>query len=154
MIYSGFAGIGKTYATTHSKNTIDLESSQYQWLHAKNKSIESNKSQYSTKNPKWPKNYIEAIIEANTQGQNVLISAQPEVLELLAENNIEFITVTPDIKDKNFYIQRYINRGNPSKFIEIMSKNFETFITDMDNNKNAKKHIKLKHNSFLNDILK
>lgn len=152
MIYSGFAGVGKTYAAETHSNVIDLESSQYQWLNAKAKTIEANKSRYSTKNPEWPHNYIEAIIKNADSGKHVLISAQPEVLEELAKNNVPFITVTPDIGDKEAYIQRYLDRGNSDKFINMISEHFEEYIDDMDKNFDAIAHIKLHRYSFISSI--
>ena len=152
MIYSGFAGVGKTYASETHSNVIDLESSQFQWVNARPKSIEKNKSRYSAKNPEWPGNYISAIVEQAQSGKHVLISAQPEVLEALAKQNIPFITVTPDVGDKEAYIQRYTDRGNPQKFIDMMTEHFEEYIDDMDKNFDATAHIKLHRYAFISSI--
>lgn len=152
MIYSGFAGVGKTYASETHTNVIDLESSQFQWVNANPKSIEKNKSRYSAKNPEWPNNYILAIVKQAKSGKHVLISAQPDVLEALAKQNISFITVTPDRADKDTYIQRYKDRGNPQKFIDNMVQHFEEYIDDMDNNFDATAHIKLHRYSFISAI--
>lgn len=152
MIYSGFAGVGKTYAAETHSDVVDLESSQFQWANAKTKSVETNKSRYSAKNPEWPNNYIQAIVKTAYERKHVLISAQPELLEALAKKNIPFITITPDIGDKAAYIQRYIDRGNPDKFINMMSEHFEEYIDDMDKNFDAIAHIKLHRYSFISSI--
>jgi hypothetical protein len=152
MIYSGFAGIGKTYAAKTNKNVIDLESSQYQWQNADSKSIESAKGNYTKKNPNWPKNYINEIITKNNQKYIVLISAQPIILHELEKKKIEFNTVTPEIDDKEIYLDRYKNRGNSKEFVSLMSKNFERFVNDLDTNKAAKKHIKLHTNKFISGL--
>lgn len=152
MIYSGFAGVGKTYAAETHPDIVDLESSQYQWVNAKTKTIEANKSQYSAKNPAWPGNYVDDIVKTAKSGKHVLISAQPELLEVLAKNDIPFITVTPDVGDKEAYIQRYIDRGNPKKFIDMMTNHFEEYIDDMDKNFDAIAHIKLHRFAFISSI--
>lgn len=156
MIYSTFAGTGKTYASTHFDGVIDLESSQYQWLNASTKSVEARKGQYLAKNPDWPQNYIQAIKkhDAMPDVKAVLISAQPEILELLAKAEIHFITVTPNADEKATYVERYRQRGNSDKFVTSMSNHFTKFIRDMDNNPHADAHIKLHHGAYISVLFR
>lgn len=156
MIYSTFAGTGKTYASTHFDGVIDLESSQYQWLNDSTKSVEVFKGKDLAKNPDWPQNYIQAIkkYDAMPDVKAVLISAQPKILELIAKSEIHFITVTPNSDEKATYIERYRQRGNSDKFIAKMSTHFKKYIRDMDNNTQADAHIKLHHGAYISVLFR
>ncbi len=112
-----------------------------------------NKGKLKNKNPEWPENYIEFIKKQNTKDQIVLISAQPEILNMLGQQGIPFKTITPDVSTKNQIMERYEIRGNNKEFINMMSSNFEKFITSMDTNAYASDHLKLKENHRLADLL-
>lgn len=63
MIYSAFPGTGKTFASSKNTSIIDAESSNFQWLDAAGDTNETTKGALKIKNPAWPQNYIEYIIE-------------------------------------------------------------------------------------------
>lgn len=155
MIYSVFPGLGKSYTArvTMAGKAIDAESSKFQWLDYDHHNEEKNKGKLKNKNPEWPENYIEFIKEQNTKDQIVLISAQPEILNKLGQQGIPFKTITPDVSTKNQIMERYEIRGNNKHFINMMSSNFEKFITSMDTNAYASDHLKLKENHRLADLL-
>ena len=153
MIYSGFAGIGKTHASKHKENILDLESSQFQWVNANDgKSIEESKGSYKEKNKDWPSNYINRIKTEEQLGYTILISAQPRVLSLLKGNGLKFVTVTPNKGDKVVYLTRYMSRGNSIAFVQSMQANFDKYIDDLDNNEDALYHIKLNRGDFISSI--
>lgn len=153
MIYSVFAGAGKTsLAKKYPEKIVDAESSYFQWLDNDKTKTETNKGQLAQKNPLWPQNYIEYIIE-QSQSKNVLIAAQPIVLDILDKKQIEYVTVSPSANQKQEYINRYIERGNQESFINLMSNNFELFINSMSS-RNNKQHIELKKDEFLSTIFK
>lgn len=151
MIYSAFPGTGKTYASKQFTKIIDLESSNYQWEDDLSDNVELNKGRHKIKNKEWPDNYVQAMIDSSAGNNNILISAQPIVLDKLTYNKIGFITVTPDIRDCSAYINRYIQRGNSSKFIDNIAANFENYVNDMDHNMGAAYHIKLGRHMFISD---
>ena len=152
MIYSGFAGIGKTYVAKHAEGVVDLESSQFQWAAANRKSIEENKGSYKEKNQEWPSNYINQIRSEERMGYTVLISAQPEILSLLHKEGLRFITVTPNKADQKAYLQRYMKRGNSIAFVQAMQANFKKYIDSLDNNEDAQYHIKLNRGDFISKL--
>ena len=87
-------------------------------------------------------------------GKKVLISSQPEVLKEVSHRELAFITVTPSNNLKDEYIERYKRRGNNQNFIELMSKNFDTFSGDLAKNSKATANIIVrKENTYLSDIL-
>ncbi len=155
MIYSVFPGLGKSYTArvTMAGKVIDAESSKFQWLDYQSHNEEKNKGKLKNKNPEWPENYINFITSQNTENKIVLISAQPEILNALGKQSIPFKTITPDVSSKDRIMARYETRGNNKEFINMMSSNFEKFITSMDTNTYASDHLKLKENHRLADLL-
>ena len=155
MIYSVFPGLGKSYTArvTMVGKAIDAESSKFQWLDYESHNEEKNKGELKNKNPEWPKNYIDFIKSQYNENMIVFISAQPEILNALGEQNIPFKTITPDASTKDQIMARYESRGNNKDFINMMSSNFEKFITSMDTNAYASDHLKLKENHRLADLL-
>ena len=155
MIYSVFPGLGKSYTArvTMAGKAIDAESSKFQWLDYESHNEEKNKGKLKNKNPEWPKNYIDFIKSQYNENMIVFISAQPEILNALGEQNIPFKTITPDASTKDQIVARYESRGNNKDFINMMSSNFEKFITSMDTNAYASDHLKLKENHRLADLL-
>lgn len=155
MIYSVFPGLGKSYTArvTMVGKAIDAESSKFQWLDYESHNEEKNKGELKNKNPEWPKNYIDFIKSQYNENMIVFISAQPEILNALGEQNIPFKTITPDASTKDQIMARYESRGNSKEFINMMSSNFEKFITSMDTNAYASDHLKLKENHRLADLL-
>lgn len=155
MIYSVFPGLGKSYTArvTMAGKAIDAESSKFQWLDYESHNEEKNKGKLKNKNPEWPKNYIDFIKSQYNENMIIFISAQPEILNALGEQNIPFKTITPDASTKDQIVARYESRGNNKDFINMMSSNFEKFITSMDTNAYASDHLKLKENHRLADLL-
>lgn len=151
MIYSAFPGTGKTFASSKDASIIDAESSNFQWLDATGGTNESSKGALKTKNPEWPQNYINYIIE-KSKNNTVLIASQPVVLNALDEANVAYTTVAPLVSDKQTYLQRYEKRGNNELFVNLMSKNFDNFIEDLHSHTKAH-HITLKTTEYLIDIL-
>ena len=158
MIYSCFAGMGKTTLSSNKEGYHDLESSDYQWIYLDEElDTEARKgNDNKVRHPEFPKNYVDAIEQIVTMntGQHALISSQPEVLAEIIKRGLDFITVTPGPELKEEYIQRYINRGNPDVFVDLMTKNFTNFSNDLGtNNKAVCNIIVRKENTFLADIL-
>lgn len=157
MIYSCFAGLGKTTIAKNNKSYVDLESSDYQWLFPKyiGENREGRKGVGGkTKNPAFPINYVDDMEKILKTGKKVLISSQPEVLKEVNHRGLAFITVTPSNNLKDEYIERYKRRGNNQNFIELMSKNFDTFSGELAKNSKATANIVVrKENTYLSDIL-
>lgn len=153
MIYSVFAGAGKTYLSQKYPDIIDLESSFYQWAQADSKkSVEANKGNFQEKNIAWPQNYINEIARLDQLGETILIAAQPAILKLLTKNGLAFETITPEITDHLHYVQRYRERGNTDSFINFMDHHFNQFVHDLDENPDANAHWKIPLGKHLSDM--
>lgn len=151
MIYTAFPGTGKTYAAKNFYGAVDLESSDYQWKDLE-AGVESSKGENKVKNDEWTLNYIKAIEKADLY-KNVFISAQPIILDILAGHFKTFVTITPNVSEKESYLKAYRRRGNSEKFIRQMEDNFEKYIDDLDSNNDALCHIKIDHGAHISDLI-
>lgn len=141
-IIAGFPGVGKTYAAKHihdypefeKMHVVDLESSEYGWIYDENGQ--------KIRNPEWPKNYVDAIIEQYVLSSNlhhqvrgkkryILISTHQEVLESLAKiDGIDLIIFKP--KTKKVAMQRYVERGSSKEFIKSIDENWDKYMKSLD----------------------
>lgn len=156
MIYSCFAGTGKTILASFT-GYQDIDSADYQWLWTPEQlTLTTEERKLETdrvKNPDFPSNYVEVIMEADKQG-DVLISAHPEVLDALAEKEVKFVTVAPYPSLKEEFIQRYIERGDSEDFIQLMEEHFEEFSDSMIQHPKAHKSIGISGSGYyLSDVL-
>ncbi len=135
LIVSAFPGCGKSHFFRENKNKIVLDSD----------SSKFDKSDF-------PNNYIEHIKSNIGKADIILVSSHKEVRDALVENNIKFTLVYPDKSIKDEYIQRYIDRGNSEKFVELLTKNWLTWIDELDNQIGCKK-IKLNKGEYLSDVI-
>jgi hypothetical protein len=115
-VYSAFPGVGKTtYFNTTDRNVLDSDSSKF-----------------DKKN--FPSNYIEHI-ERNIQDPKVdkiLVSSHKDVRDALLKKGIPFVLVYPDRDIKDEYIQRYKDRGNNDAFVDLLEKNWDNWMDEMD----------------------
>lgn len=140
-IVSAFPGCGKSYIYNKYNNTpyygqdynnktwkmLDSDSSEYSWIK------DENGNNTKEKNPNFPQNYIDHI-KANIGKVDVIfVSSHKEVRQALKENNIKFFLIFPLKEMKKDFIERYKNRGNTEDFINFISKNWDGFIDEMEN---------------------
>lgn len=115
-VYSAFPGVGKTtYFNSTDRNVLDSDSSKF-----------------DKKN--FPTNYIEHI-ERNIEDPKVdkiLVSSHKDVRDALVKKGIPFVLVYPDRSLKDEYIKRYKNRGNNDAFVELLEKNWDMWMDEMD----------------------
>lgn len=127
LIISAFPGSGKSYMTKFSKKykCIDSDSSLYSWIYKDGVKTDE-------RNPNFPNNYI-AHIKANIGKCDIIfVSTHESVRYALLESGLNFAIVYPLLKMKNDFMNRYELRGNDEKFIQMMNKNFEKFIKELD----------------------
>ena len=109
-IISAFPGVGKT----HFSNNTNL------------KVKDSDSSTFPKEN--FPQNYIESIREDIGKYDVILVSSHEQVREALYRNKIEYNLVFPHGNCKEEYIQRYIDRGSPDAFIELLDRMWDQWI--------------------------
>ena len=117
MIIFGYAGIGKSFLGKNYPMVMDLESTPFE--------------------KDWDR-YAKCAIHYHKQGYLVLVSCHKEIRERILgyQNGVlygERLTIVPNIADKNWYRQRYVDRGNTSEFINIQMENWEKWLNEKDN---------------------
>ena len=140
-IISAFPGTGKTYFYQNSNlNVMDSDSSKFSW-------VEKGK-----RHPEFPSNYINHIKQYIGKTDYVLVSSHKDVRDALVNEGIDYSLIFPDISLKNEYLERFKQRGSSEQFINLISKNWNEWITELENQTNCSK-IKLNENQYLSDIL-
>lgn len=104
MIVIGYQGIGKSTLSKSSNEYIDLESGNF-WVDGK-------------RADDWYKPYCNIAIDLSSQGYIVFVSSHEAVRKCFLENgdlNEQVVTVVPDLKLKEQWIEKLWQRFNNSK---------------------------------------
>jgi hypothetical protein len=134
-VISAFPGCGKTFLFKNNPDLIILD---------------SDSSNFDKEN--FPQNYINHIISNIGKVDIILVSSHKEVREALIDSKIDFTIVYPSIELKDEYIKRYIQRGSPENFIELLKNNWENWITEIEDDLRLEK-IKLSKGEYLSDVI-
>lgn len=138
IVLAGFPGVGKTHFTDSNKDTgykcLDLDSSEFSWLSP------------GVRNPNFVSDYIAAIEQAfkSEDYDFIFISTHKEVSSRIPEylTNSLYL-VFPELSLKESFIQRYVDRGSPKPFVDMMHDNWTVFIEDLQRNSNCAGYLKL-----------
>lgn len=134
VIISGFPGIGKS-ALCHMKGLVcsDSDSSQF---------------------PKddFPNNYIAHIREIAPKNDVTLVSSHFEVRDELEEQGFDFVLVYPTADQKDDYMLRYLNRGSPKAFLDLMYTNWDKFLESCAKQQGCV-HVVLQPGQYLSDVI-
>jgi hypothetical protein len=135
IVISAFPGCGKSHLFRNKgdKQILDSDSSKF------------DKS-------KFPQNYIDHIKSNIGTADMILVSSHKEVRDALVDNGIDFTLVYPNKDIKDEYIQRYIDRGNEDKFVELLKNNWNIWIPELEKQQGCKK-IELNGGQYLSDVL-
>lgn len=154
IIISAFATCGKTYLAKKYKNVIDMESSNYKFDNSKLEDIptEERKGTSRPLNPKWPYNYYDAIIEATSNYDIVLVQLKPEHFDYFDSHNIKYSIAYPNLNSFEEIKKRCITRGNNEYFINRLQKVLKPYYEDSINRPYEKLYI-LNGNMTLEDCL-
>jgi len=129
-IISAFPGVGKTYYFERNKGiSIDSDSSHFSWI----KDSEGNNTK--ERNPEFPNNYIDHIKENIGKYKYIFVSSHEEVRNSLKENGIKYYLIYPAKSRKEEFIQRYIQRGSPEGFVNLISENWDSWIEKIEGEK-------------------
>ena len=142
-VISGFPGIGKSHLFKNDSGlkVSDSDSSNFSW--------ESE----GVRHPDWPGNYMDHIKSLIGKMDVILVSSHDVVRDAMQEAGIEYCLVFPDKSIKDEYIDRYVQRGNNEKFVELLGQNWEGWIDGLENDKAPNKH-RLKEGDYLSDVIK
>jgi len=141
-VVSAFPGCGKTHLVNHPNGRIilDSDSSNFSWL-VPNK----------TRHPDWPDNYI-AHIKVSKHADLILVSTHKEVRDALRQAGLHYTLVYPSLKMKDEFIGRYKSRGNTSAFVDLLTKNYESWISELMSSVGCD-HVILQPSQYLSDVL-
>lgn len=138
-LVSAFPGTGKTHYCSEDLSFLPVE-----WC------IDSDSSKFDKS--EFPKNYIEHIKNNIGKVVYIFISSHEDVRNALVDNCLNFTLVYPDISLKAEYLKRYKDRGSNQGFIDLLDKNWNDWITQLQNQKDCK-HIVLKSNQFIGNVI-
>ncbi len=135
LVISAFPGCGKShfFRNNKDKEVLDSDSSKFDKVH-------------------FPQNYIEHIKSNLGKVDIIMVSSYKEVRDALVENDIPFTLVYPSIEIKDEYIKRYIDRGNNDSFVELLNKNWELWLNELEEQIGCDK-IRLKEGQYLSDVI-
>ncbi len=127
-IISAFPGVGKTtfFNTQEEGFVLDSDSSLFSWV-----TIDGIRK----RNPEFPANYIRHIQENIGTCKYILVSSHKEVRDALTNACLFYHLVYPSLDRKEEFIQRYIDRGSPQQFIDLLKQNYNTWIHECMNTK-------------------
>jgi hypothetical protein len=148
-IISAFPACGKSYSYKNRQNLfsgiLDSDSSEFSWIK------DENGNNTKDRNPDFPNNYIQHIKDNIGKVEIIFVSSHDVVRKALKDNNIDYTLVYPGQSLKEEWIERFKYRGNDEKFIDFISKNFDKFIDEMDNETfPTKVKLPYNYNKYLN----
>lgn len=139
-VVSAFPGVGKSHL-------FDINHKL-----GEHKVLDSDSSKF----PKdlFPANYIqhiEGVLKLDAD-RALLVSSHDTVRATMRQRNIDYLLVYPALECKDEYIQRYINRGSPASFIDLLIQHFDTWVKSCEADPTPSK-IVLKPGQFLSDVI-
>ena len=134
QIVSAFPGCGKTTLSKKHPNINDSDSSHFDKRY-------------------FPGNYLDHIQALYDRGACTLVSSHALVREGLAKRALPFILAYPAVDCKAEYLERYRLRGSPQAFIDLLDKNWESWIAECENQRDCI-HIRLMKGQYLSDVIK
>ena len=145
IVISAFPGVGKSYYQQHTDlKVLDSDSSGYSWV--VNKGVKE-------RNPDFPRNYIEHIKENLDKVDIILVSSHKEVRHALVRAGVHYVIVYPSVSLKREYLNRYQLRGNDENFVEMMKKNYTSFINEIEKEEGYSKIRLHDDEAYLSDIM-
>lgn len=155
IIISAMAGVGKTYLAEKYANVIDLESSYFKYKNQPTNKTDMEKAKGNKNripNEKYPKNYIDAILEAQKKYDIVLVRMNANMeIDFYDIYNIKYAFCCPTKSAYASYEKRFKERGNSDEWI---AKNKKYFLVAYQRCKNFKgKKIILHKDEYLETAL-
>ena len=135
ILCASFPGTGKTYICENTNI----------------KSIEVEYWKYKDKGHQ--KEYISDVKKHFGNVDYIFISTDPEGLRLLNKEGYDILLVYPENHLRNEYLDRYILRDSSPDFIGTFMKYWNVWIDELKEQKYCKKHITLKSNEYLQDVI-
>ena len=159
MIVAAYAGTGKTtLANKYPQTVTDFICMPYKYcFDGQNEYV--GEPEACKANPDnvmhydWPHNYVSALKAAESEDHKKiwLIPTDTLVLWLLEQENLQYALCYPERSAKEVYQQRFINRGNTTRFLHIFIGNWDCYFDRLEKYTYGR-HIVMKSHEFLTDI--
>lgn len=131
-VIAGFPGIGKSACTRRDPTLLDSDSSLFSWKFGSDGNPILDADGRKVRDPEFPANYIAHIQSMIGKVPAIFISSHAVVRDALVDAGIRFNLVYPDRSLKDEYLARYIERGNPPAFVDMISANWDDFLDELD----------------------
>lgn len=157
MIIAAYAAAGKSAFAAQTEGAIDLLCMPYKWiLPPVDKApleLESEKGAlYHLHDPRYPDNYIAAILRAEREHQFVVIPTDMAVVRRLQEDyDRKVVLCYPEDSCKEEYRERFVARGNSESFLEIFIDGWDRFLRPVRENERGV-HIVMGSGEYLMDL--
>lgn len=132
----GFPGVGKTRAS-QNYGWHDSDSSKFSW------------SAPNVRHPDWPANYMQHIKESTGI---IMISTHEEVRKALKDARIKYVLCYPERHCKDEYLARYNRRGSSAVFCELLARNWDAWIDDLNKDDWALRKIVLGPGQYIMNV--
>lgn len=129
---AGFPGVGKSYLYNiyeeeDTKTVVDSDSSKFSWIYNEDGSKE--------RNPNFIEDYKYHLEEQERNNVDyVLVSTHEDVLNMISASFDDYVVIYPDLSMKDEFLARYRKRGSELGFIDMMDKNFDSFVKSIERN--------------------
>ena len=144
-VVAAFHGTGKSYAYTKLFSSSDSDSSKFSWISE------------GVRNPNFIEDYMHHLKHEVKENSFVFVSTHSDVLAALPKHiplEHEIVLVYPGLELKGEYLQRYTDRNSPAPFIQLLEKNWASFIGDCKNlNDSRITHIELQENETIYGLI-
>ena len=141
LVISGFPGTGKSYYISRG------EGSDYM---PQGFASDSDSSKFDKED--FPQNYIQHVKALLAKGtRRIFISSHKDVREALVKEGLAFVLVYPKKSLKQEYLERYKQRGSPDSFITLISENWDTWLSELEEQKGCT-HKQLGSGQFMYDL--
>ena len=82
--------------------------------------------------PRFPGNYIDAMLFYPPSDGTLLVSTHQEVRTLLSAYDVAFGLVYPERRLRDEYLERFRRRGSPQEFVDLMAAQWDAFLDDLE----------------------
>ena len=179
IVISAYPCCGKTYAYEHLQNEwkiLDSDSSKFSWMMRKRteEELDAERKAWLTdkhllsaegwinrikdelikvRNPEFPNNYINYIKENLGKVDFIFVSSHLQVRQALADANIPFATVYPELDCLDSWVGRMYRRGSDKNFISFQIAHWFEFQENIMNEPHGEFLYRLRYNEYLSEYI-
>lgn len=143
LIVSAFPGTGKTWVYANQgpdQIVLDSDSSLFSW------------SAPGVRNPAFPTNYIQHIMDKVGKVDIIFVSSHKAVRDALVTAGIKFTLIYPEMGLCKEYLERYQRRGSSDEFVKMIAGNWVGFIQELEDQEGCE-HMVLSAGETIADVL-